>query len=54
VFVHSNGMLTTVLGCDDIVVVTTKDAVLVAKRGGTEKVKGLVDQLKAVGKGSVL
>ena len=50
VFVHSEGMLTAVLGCEDIVVVTTKDAVLVARRGATEKVKGLVDQLKAAGK----
>jgi mannose-1-phosphate guanylyltransferase / mannose-6-phosphate isomerase len=54
VFVHSEGMLTTVLGCDDIVVVTTRDAVLVAKRGATEKVKGLVDQLKAAGRESLL
>jgi mannose-1-phosphate guanylyltransferase/mannose-1-phosphate guanylyltransferase/mannose-6-phosphate isomerase len=50
VMVHSDGVLTTVLGCEDIVVVTTKDAVLVARRGATEKVKGLVDQLKANGK----
>ena len=50
VMVHSDGMLTTVLGCDDIVVVTTKDAVLVAKRGKTEMVKTLVDQLNAKGR----
>jgi mannose-1-phosphate guanylyltransferase / mannose-6-phosphate isomerase len=46
VMVHSDGMLTTVLGCEDIIVVTTKDAVLVAKRGATEKVKALVDKLR--------
>ncbi len=45
VMVHSEDMLTTVLDCEDIVVVTTKDAVLVAKRGTTEKVKGLVERL---------
>jgi mannose-1-phosphate guanylyltransferase / mannose-6-phosphate isomerase len=54
VMVHSDDMLTAVLGCEDIVVVTTKDAVLVAKRGITEKVKALVDQLKAVGKDPLL
>jgi mannose-1-phosphate guanylyltransferase / mannose-6-phosphate isomerase len=53
VFVHSEGMLTTVLGCEDIVVVTTKDAVLVAKRGVTEKVKAVVDQLNARGREEV-
>jgi mannose-1-phosphate guanylyltransferase / mannose-6-phosphate isomerase len=50
VMVHSDGMLTTVLGCEDIIVVATKDAVLVAKRGVTEKVKTLVDQLAAKGR----
>jgi mannose-1-phosphate guanylyltransferase/mannose-6-phosphate isomerase len=54
VFVHTEGMLTTVLGCDDIVVVATRDAVLVAKRGVTEKVKTLVDRLKAVGREPLL
>jgi mannose-1-phosphate guanylyltransferase / mannose-6-phosphate isomerase len=47
VCVHSEGMLTAVLGCENLIVVTTKDAVLVAKRGVTEKIKGLVDQFTA-------
>ena len=51
VIVHSQGILTTVVGCSDIVVVTTKDAVLVAKRGQTEAVKLLVDQLNSDGLG---
>lgn len=51
VVVHSQGILTAVVGCSDIVVVTTKDAVLVAKRGQTEAVKLLVDQLNSDGLG---
>jgi mannose-1-phosphate guanylyltransferase/mannose-6-phosphate isomerase len=39
-------ILTTVVGLDDVVVVTTADAVLVASRQKTEAVKALVDQLK--------
>jgi mannose-1-phosphate guanylyltransferase / mannose-6-phosphate isomerase len=46
--VHSEDTtLTTVLGLDDIIVVTTPDAVLVASRKKAEEVKGLVDHLKA-------
>jgi mannose-1-phosphate guanylyltransferase / mannose-6-phosphate isomerase len=44
--VLSEERLTTVLGVSDVVVVSTRDAVLVAKRGSTEHVKSLVDQLK--------
>lgn len=40
------GLLTTVVGCDDIIVVTTSDAVLVIARSAAERVKGLVDTLK--------
>ena len=39
-------ILTTVVGLDDVVVVTTADAVLVAARQKTESVKLLVEQLK--------
>ena len=49
VMVHSEGMLTAVLGCEDIVVITTKDSVLVAKRGMTEKVKSIVEALDKAG-----
>jgi mannose-1-phosphate guanylyltransferase/mannose-6-phosphate isomerase len=45
--VHSDGMLTCVLGLDDVVVVTTPDAVLVTSRQRSEAVKGLVQDLKA-------
>jgi mannose-1-phosphate guanylyltransferase/mannose-6-phosphate isomerase len=40
-------MLTAVVGCSDIVVVTTADAVLVMPRGQSEKVKGLVERMRS-------
>jgi mannose-1-phosphate guanylyltransferase / mannose-6-phosphate isomerase len=40
-------VLTTVVGLDGVVVITTADAVLVASRAKAEQVKGLVEQLKA-------
>ena len=40
-------MLTTVVGLDNVVVVSTADAVLVAARNKAEQVKGLVEELKA-------
>lgn len=49
VMVHSEERLTTVLGCDDIVVVATRDAVMVVKKGMTERVKDLVADLKTAG-----
>ncbi len=42
-----DGVLTAVVGLDDVVVVTTRDAVLVASRHKTEQVKTLVEMLKA-------
>lgn len=46
--VRSDDMiLTTVVGLDDVVVVTTPDAVLVSSRHNAEQVKGLVEHLKA-------
>jgi mannose-1-phosphate guanylyltransferase / mannose-6-phosphate isomerase len=40
-------VLTTVIGLDDIIVVSTADAVLVSARSKAEQVKALVEQLKA-------
>jgi mannose-1-phosphate guanylyltransferase / mannose-6-phosphate isomerase len=40
-------ILTTVIGLEDVVVVSTSDAVLVTPRARAEEVKGLVEQLKA-------
>jgi mannose-1-phosphate guanylyltransferase / mannose-6-phosphate isomerase len=40
-------VLTTVVGLDDVIVVSTADAVLVASRAKSEQVKALVEQLRA-------
>jgi mannose-1-phosphate guanylyltransferase/mannose-6-phosphate isomerase len=40
-------LLTTVVGLDDVIVVSTADAVLVSARAKAEEVKTLVEQLKA-------
>jgi mannose-1-phosphate guanylyltransferase / mannose-6-phosphate isomerase len=40
-------VLTTVIGLDDVIVVSTADAVLVSARSKAEQVKALVEQLKA-------
>ena len=47
VHVRSDEHLTAVVGLDDVIVVTTQDAVLVVSRDQSHKVKQLVDQLKA-------
>jgi mannose-1-phosphate guanylyltransferase/mannose-6-phosphate isomerase len=49
VMIHSEKKLTAVLGLDDIVVVSTRDAILVAAKSATEKVKDLVAHLKELG-----
>jgi mannose-1-phosphate guanylyltransferase / mannose-6-phosphate isomerase len=47
-FVRSEeSILTTVVGLDDIIVISTTDAVLVSARAKAEEVKSLVEQLKA-------
>jgi mannose-1-phosphate guanylyltransferase/mannose-6-phosphate isomerase len=45
--VHSEDVLTTVAGLDDVVVVTTRDAVFVASREASGDVKTLVEDMKA-------
>ncbi len=47
--VHSDDVLTTVAGLDNVVVVTTRDAVLVASREASGEVKALVEDMKAKG-----
>src|ERR1700722_14069043 len=49
VLVRSEGQLAAVVGLKDVVVVATGDAVLVADRSQTAKVKKLVESLKAEG-----
>lgn len=48
--IHSDRLLTTVVGLSDVVVVTTPDAVLVTSREHSDAVKHLVGRLKAMGR----
>lgn len=50
---RSEGVL-ALLGVEDLIVVRTKDAVLVAKRGQEEQVKAMVEKLDAEGLGEFL
>lgn len=49
-YVHSPHLLTAVVGLDDVVVVTTRDAVLVVSRSNSEQVKALVGKLAEAGR----
>jgi len=44
--VRSEGLLTTVVGLDNVIVVSTQDAVLVAHSSASARVKDLVEELK--------
>ena len=48
--VHGNGKLVSVLGLDDIVVVETKDATMIAHKDRVQDVKTLVNKLDAKGR----
>ena len=48
--IHSDGVLTAVAGLEDVVVVGTRDAVLVAPRRSDQDVKALVASLKEQGR----
>ena len=48
--VHSEGRLTSLLGMDDHIVVSTRDSVLVAPKSEAQNVKGLVKRLRAQGR----
>jgi mannose-1-phosphate guanylyltransferase/mannose-6-phosphate isomerase len=47
VLIRADDQLTAVVGLDNVIVVTTPDAVLVADASQSEKIKQLVDRLKA-------
>ncbi|WP_181705707.1 mannose-1-phosphate guanylyltransferase/mannose-6-phosphate isomerase [Chthonobacter rhizosphaerae] len=47
--IHSDGILTTVVGAEDLLVIATADAVMVAPKDRAQDVKTLVDSLKAEG-----
>ena len=51
---RTTSILTAVVGVDDVVVVATDDAVLVAARDKAEKVKALVETLKAPNRGEAV
>jgi mannose-1-phosphate guanylyltransferase / mannose-6-phosphate isomerase len=46
VVVNSSDLMTAVVGCEDIMVITTPTAVLVVKRGSSENVKMLLGELQ--------
>jgi len=48
--VHGNGKLVSVVGLEDIVVVETKDAMMIAHRDRVQDVKKVVNQLDAAGR----
>jgi mannose-1-phosphate guanylyltransferase/mannose-6-phosphate isomerase len=52
-YVHTDDAALCVIGLDDVFVVATKDAVLVAARDKAQAVKEMVAELKARGRGEV-
>ena len=48
--IHSEGQLIALVGVEDLAVVETADAILVAHRSKVQDVKKIVDQLKAAGR----
>ncbi len=52
-YVHADSRLVAMMGVDDLVVVETADAVLVAHKDKAQDVKKVVDQLKAQGRPEV-
>jgi mannose-1-phosphate guanylyltransferase len=46
-YINATDKLVTTIGLDDIIVVETKDAILVAKQSEVQQVKKIVEQLKA-------
>lgn len=49
-YVRSDGILATVLGLEDVVLVVTEDAVLAAHRDRSQDVKKIVERLRAAGR----
>jgi len=45
-FVYSSGRMVTLAGVDDLIVVDTPDALLVTKKGNSQKIKEIVAELK--------
>ena len=51
--IHSSDKLVATVGVDDLVIINTKDAVLVAHKDQTQQVKNIVEALKAEGRSEV-
>jgi len=49
--VYASGRRVVLVGVDDLVVVDTPDALLVARRGDTQRVKDAVEALKEIDPG---
>jgi len=49
-YVHSNSRLVALLGISDLIVVETKDAVLVAHKDSAQELKKVVDRIKSDGR----
>lgn len=53
-YLHAQNRLLATVGVEDLIVVETSDAVLVAKRDKVQNVKEIVEQLKGSGRGEAL
>lgn len=53
-YVHAPGKLVALIGVDDLVIVDTPDALLVASKDRAEEVKAIVDRLEREGRGDLL
>ena len=51
-FIHSSGRTIAAIGVEDLIVVDDDDATLIVGKGASEKVKDVIDQLKALGNAS--
>ncbi|MFS9669233.1 mannose-1-phosphate guanylyltransferase/mannose-6-phosphate isomerase, partial [Klebsiella pneumoniae] len=49
-YVHADSRLVATVGVQDLIIVETKDAVLVAHKDQVQQVKAIVDQLKQAGR----
>jgi len=48
-FMHSSGRTIAAVGVDDLIIIDDDDATLIVRKGHTEKVKAVIDQLKGTG-----
>jgi len=45
-YVHTNDKLVATVGVDDLIIVSTGDALLICKRGASQDVKEIVDHIR--------